>query len=465
MLGGAVVAGDGDNTAIYYNPATIAEMSKGSNFSIAANLFSWNFYTFRDALGDDIDLVSNNFLVQPQFISYTYSPQKIKGISFAFAALTRVKEKVEMGYVNATYKDVIKRYPGEEKYNTTYRYRNDYSDSWVGGAFAHQVTDKFSYGVSLFVSFSSLIYYNEYGATAYNPNDTSGVVQYKLSEGSYTEEARFTDYRLVLKIGFAYKHKRWRFGLNFSMPNINVFSTGKSATRVAVQSNITYEGVFLSDYIIFDGQSKSELKTNYKLPFSVAGGFIYDIPNKGQRLYFTAEYFARIKGYKMVDAQINTDITTPPVYEEMDNKDWLSFAYGAQPVINAAIGYSWTIKKDLVFLNAFRTDFSSVNDLDLGEYSTYNFIKTTNYNIYHYSAGLEFNIKSNRFIAGGDVSYGHKLDQKQFANFSDPVEYDPEDNRALQGPLKNTASLYYFGFSVYIGATLNFAKKTEHPEK
>ncbi len=99
LLGGAVLAGDGDNTAIFYNPATITQMQKGSNLSLAANLFSWNFYTFRNALGDGIDLSSNNFLVQPQFVSFTYTPKKKEGISLSFAALTRVKEKMQLnGY-------------------------------------------------------------------------------------------------------------------------------------------------------------------------------------------------------------------------------------------------------------------------------------------------------------------------------------------------------------------------------
>ena len=93
LLGGAVVAGDGDNTAIFYNPATISQVQKGSNLSLAANLFSWNFYTFSNALGDDIDIKTDNFLVQPQFISYTYSPKKTKGISLGFAALTRINIK------------------------------------------------------------------------------------------------------------------------------------------------------------------------------------------------------------------------------------------------------------------------------------------------------------------------------------------------------------------------------------
>ena len=464
LLGGAVEAGDAGNTAIYYNPATLTQMQKGSNLSLAANLFSWNFYNFKNALGNDIHIKSDNFLVQPQFISYTYSPKKMKGLSFAFAALTRVKERMEMGYSNATYTEVLERYPGPEKYNTTFHYRNDYTDSWVGGALAHKVNDRFSYGLSTFISFSTLNYNYSYAAYAYNAQDTSGIIDFRLSEGSYSEQVKFTDYRLVFKLGFSYELEQWKFGLTVTTPNIKVFSGGKSATRVAEQTNIAYDGELLPDYIAFDGQSKSELKTNYKLPWSIAFGFIHDIPDKGRRFYFTTEFFSKIKGYKMVDAQQKDDVATPG-YEDAAGDDWLSFGYAARPIINFSVGYSWTIKKDLVFLNAFRTDFSAINRDGLDDLDNLNYIKTTDYNIYHYSAGVEFSIKRQRFIAGGDFGFGFKMNQQQIANFSDPVEYNPENNRALQGPLNYNSNIYYFGFSFYVGATLNFIKDDTKPKK
>lgn len=465
LLGGAVVAGDGGNTAIYYNPATIPEMEKGSNFSLAANLFTWNFYTFKNALGDGIDVKSDNFLVQPQFLSYTYRPKKLHGLSIAVAVLTRVKEKLEINYADANYVDVLDRYAGDEKYNTTFSYRNEYADTWVGAALAHQVNNKFSYGVSMFISFSNLIYAYTYSASAYSTSDSVPSDQFRVSEGSYIESARFTDYRLLWKFGFQWKLNHWRLGLNMTTPAWRVFSSGKKAFREENRTNISFNDVVLPDYTIFDGQSKSELTTNYKSPASISFGLVYIRPNKGQRFYFSAEYFARIKGYKMVDAQINSDIGPPQYSEFLENEDWLSFAYGSDPLINLAIGYSWDLKENLVFLNAFRTDFSSVNNLDLGDYEGYNYMKTTSYNIYHYSAGLQFTIKNNQFIAGGDFGFGYKKNQQQITNFSDPVEFNPENRLSLQGPLENNMNAYYFGFSIYIGATLNFIKEDNDVKK
>ena len=93
-----------------------------------------------------------------------------------------------------------------------------------------------------------------------------------------------------------------------------------------------------------------------------------------------------------------------------------------------------------------------------------NSIKPSNFNIYHYSAGVKFSLGKQRFIAGADLGFGYKLNQEQIANFADPVEYIPGSDfgRALQGPLEDNMDLYYLGVNFYIGATLNFSK--EEPE-
>jgi hypothetical protein len=52
LLSGAVVAGQGGIAAIFYNPATITEMTK-NNLSLSANLASAYFYNAKNALGTD----------------------------------------------------------------------------------------------------------------------------------------------------------------------------------------------------------------------------------------------------------------------------------------------------------------------------------------------------------------------------------------------------------------------------
>jgi hypothetical protein len=194
------------------------------------------------------------------------------------------------------------------------------------------------------------------------------------------------------------------------------------------------------------------------MPFSLSVGVIKDFDNNEKRLYFSAEYFNKINAYKIVDAEINEDITKPQIYDALDNNDWLSYAMATKSFVNVALGYSWKINEQLEFLNALRTDFSSIKNADFSSYENYNVIKTSEYNTYHYSAGLKFNIKKNSFIAGGQASFGLENNLKQITNFTHPMEINLDDDRVLQGPLEDNMRVMYWGFNIYIGANLNFLK-------
>lgn len=460
LVGGAVVAGDGDNSSIYYNPATIIEMDKGSNVSVAANLFVWNIYRNYNSLGKGNNLDNTNFQVQPQFASYTYTPPK-KGISIAATILTRLKEDFETSYANSELYDVLPNLPGNEIYNTAFTYRNKYVDTWVGVGMGQKLKHGFSYGVTLFVSASTLIYHYGHDASVYRFSDTTtnnemGIV----SSSSYFESMQFYQYRLIAKMGLAYKIKNWRLGLVLTLPSINVFTSGRRASRTQSQVNIhDSAGQNIPDYQIFSAQEKSQLKANFKYPFAVSFGFIGTFKQGDQKLYFTAEYFDGIPPYSMLNAEVNPNITSPGVYEALPNKNYLSYYYKADQVFNVAIGYSWKLKDNLSFINALRTDFTFVNDLSTEQLDGYNFMKTTDFNIYHYSAGLNFHFKNNNIIAGGQFSFGYKNDLEPIVNFNDPIEYNQETGTALVGPQNNEAYSRYYGVSIYISATLNFISK------
>lgn len=460
LIGGAVVAGDGDNSSIYYNPATIVEMQHGSNVSIAANLFSWNIYNNYNALGEGNHLHNTNFQVQPQFFSFTYKPKK-GNLSYAFSILTRTSEDYLSGYANSEIYDILPRLQGQEIYNTLFKYHNKYYDTWIGLGFGHQLNNGFSYGATLFVSASGLIYNFAYSASAYNFTDSTNNNLYPsfVSESAYSEHVKFTQYRIITKFGLAYKINNWRFGLVVTTPSLNVYTSGRVATRMMTQINIhNSNGMHIPDFEIFSAQEKDQLKANYKYPFAISFGFIGTFKEGRQKLYFSMEYFNRIKPYNMISAEIDPNITSPSVYDSLPNKDYLTYAYKADPVFNVAIGYSWIIRKNLKFVNAIRTDFTSINNINSEELNGYNYIKTDNFNIYHYSAGLNFLFKKNKVTAGFEFSYGYKNDEQQIVNFNDAVEFNPETGDALLGPIDNNVCMRYYGINLYISATLNFLK-------
>ena len=463
LLSGAVVAGDGGNASIYYNPSTISEIKTGSNLSFAASLLTWGVYYFNNALGNGIDIYNVSFNVQPQFMSYSYRPKNSK-FSFAFSAITRLKEQFDINYYDSQMIDVISSTPGKENYNVVYKYFLNDNDNWFGVASAYDVSDKFKIGGSLFLSVNYISYRYNISTSAYSPYDTiwvDGVPRPTLvTESYYNENLRFLNYRFIGKIGFSYVLDRWRFGLNITTGSFSVYSSKKEAHRNYSISNVTDpdNGNFMPGFEINQGLMGSDLKTNSKYPFSAAFGLIYNSKIKPEnKFYFTVEFFSGIKPYKIVNAPINDKITSEIIYNDMENKDWLSFVSAARPVINFAIGYRWQIRDQLMFLSGFRTDFNSQHNADYKEFSDYNKIKCADLDIYHYTGGFQFTLfKKYLLVAGGEISFGYENNLEQIANFDNPVEYNSDTGQVLQGSLEDDMNIFFFGFNIYISTTFRF---------
>jgi len=237
-----------------------------------------------------------------------------------------------------------------------------------------------------------------------------------------------------------------------------VYADGKRNTRKAKQSNIMDENRddFMQDYIISDSQEKKTISTNYKDPLSLALGFMLNNHDESSTGFLTFEYFSRINPYKMISVPVNPNMTTEGIFETMDNKEWLSYAHAAKPVMNIAIGYRKKIAENLVFLTGFKTDINSRKGVDYKSYSGYNTLKALDLNVYHLSAGLRLNIRGHELVTGLNYGFGHEKGRKQFLNLSDPVEYNPEESRALQGTRQNTMTVTHNSISLYFGANLRF---------
>jgi len=69
LVSGAVVGGGSGPSAIYYNPASISEITQ-SKFTLNASLFSFDFINVKNGLGDGININSTKGNIKPRFISY-----------------------------------------------------------------------------------------------------------------------------------------------------------------------------------------------------------------------------------------------------------------------------------------------------------------------------------------------------------------------------------------------------------
>lgn len=466
LLAGAVVGGGAGVGAIYFNPAQISA-NTNSNLSINANLFSLEFNHIENALGDDIDLKHTRFLAEPRFFSYILNAKKVEGLTYEFIAMGKQNFLVNFTNATDTQMDILTHLPGEERYNANYKYRNHYLEYWLGAGASYQLKNGLSVGVSMFGMIKSLYYNNQLSIDANPLSDTidDGINQVPFYVASTVSNnyVKFEDYRLLWKIGLAYKTEQFSFGLNITTPSVHLFSGGKVVSSAGKQSNIMNPdgSGLLSNYFISDEQINKDIKVNYKDPLSIALGIEYTLPSDKHNLYATIEYFFGLDPYRFLTATVNPNVTIPSSFQTLTPKDWLSYVSGARPVTNIAIGYKAVLNKDLLILTGFKTDFSYMNNYKFDGYEEYKNLSDFEYNVYHITGGLLYNFLGHKFFTGVQYSIGNMKDMKQLVNLSDPVEYNEVEQAALQGVRMNSMKYNYNGLSLFLGVTFNFGDKSK----
>jgi hypothetical protein len=192
-------------------------------------------------------------------------------------------------------------------------------------------------------------------------------------------------------------------------------------------------------------------------PFSVAAGLTYAFRDGKRILYLSMEYFSGVDPYRLAEAEESQMLATGNGGQQVS--DWLTYASGARPIFNVALGYSWTLSKKLLLKAGCRTDFNYQKNLDFGQFGDYSRIQKPNLDLYYLTCGLSWTFFGQDIITGLQYCFGRSSGQKQIVNLSDPVEYNFTEQKALQGTRLNTMTSMYNSVIIYLGFSLNFGEK------
>jgi hypothetical protein len=176
-------------------------------------------------------------------------------------------------------------------------------------------------------------------------------------------------------------------------------------------------------------------------------------------LYATIEYFAGIDAYRMVEADEESNLGEGSILEKEDFSEWLTFTDGANPVFNVALGYRSYLKNNLMLLSGFKTDFNYKIKEETSISNPNKSTKSINVDYYHFTSGLTLSIRGQDITAGFKYSLGLSNNTKQLVNLSDPVEFNFDEYKALQGTRTNTVKTVNNSFTLLLAAAFNFGGK------
>jgi hypothetical protein len=439
LMGGAMVGGVNDNSAVYYNPAALSFI-RNPSLSIDANVYKMDRIFISDGAGDGMNLNSAQLSVYPQIISGMMNLVKNDKIRISYTMLTRNHNNVLIN----------ERYTGNQgnpvvpatNYAGAFDYTNQLTEQWFGIGMGYAISEKLGIGATVFGSYRG----QTYQLTNYVREIKSLDSSYIYSTRTNDEAIKYMNFRFLFKAGLSYYAGPLKLGLTVTTPSIGIYGSGSIQHE---NSNIIVSEIptdLKGNYMIMD--DKSSVKAKYKHPLSIAAGLDYQ--SAKTRLSISSEYFFRIDSYHLMEP-VSDPFVYPPSLAESENfetllDNFLHVENGAKPVLNVAIGLSQVIYKKLSLLAGASTDFTNYIASDESNELLHGFGSS---DLYHFSSGFSYERKKSTLSLGFSYAFSPS---KQIPPYS-LINQTPE--------FTNSALLSVRTYAIILGYTYYLSKLSE----
>jgi len=444
LLGGAVVGGNAGDIAIFYNPAAI-RIEDQKQIAFNASLLNFDLHDYKNALGYDRNLDYLEWGVKPRFLSYKFRINKNEKWNYQIAMFSREDQLIELwDYKTVGVNSQIGNHAME--YTASYNLDRRYKDYWFGIGGSYIFSPNLSIGLTLFGSAKSL----RYSQSSIIDLDPLVAPISDNSSWSNIEKQSLYTISLIPKLGILYHKGQFGIGLNITIPSIRLWGDGHNQ-RTIRYSNVYVEGQKQDDFLKSD--NNNYMVATIKEPLAISIGLNYNSKNNKSEYYFTAEYFAPIKTYKLLD---NTKISSWGQKEYSPGDDFLSMKYGSKQITNIAVGYRHKMNDNLYILSGVKTNFSAYAPSNDDEWEGINEYIIAIPSLYQISLGAQFKYKANTVIIGAEYTFGQEHNAKQLSNYGYPGIFDKERHIALQNNPEYTMSYSSKSVGFYVGYTFDF---------
>ncbi len=438
LMGGAMIGGVRDNSAIFYNPGAFPFIQY-PELSVSANLYKMDKIFIDDGAGEGINLNSAQISIYPQIISGLIDLNFLPRVQVAYGLLTRHYDNILM---NTRYTDRDLQYLPEDMvaYIGSFNYANQLNEQWFGLGIGYSVNDWLGIGVTLIGSYRTQTNRLENFFRYIGMDDsTSNFVTYNIEE-----MIKYKVFTGLVKFGLAWEKGRWRGGLTLTTPSFKVYGRGDIEREFSIYSISDNENDPSAGFIVSD--KKTNVRLAYHNPLAIGAGIEYS--GEKTRLAFSTELFLPVSEYSMMNPLAEPFLYPPSFFDSAVVQeiihDFLRIDARQRVVLNAGIGLKQQLWPKFDLLAGFHTDFSAYADPEEGDRYLHS---SGSWDLYHFSAGLSYKLKKQIITAGFTYS------------FSPAVSVDPYTEINPVEELIGKAKVFAQSFAFILGYTYLFPRE------
>lgn len=436
LNGGATVANSENFSSGYYNPG-ILPFIKDNSVSLSVVTFFANSLNLENGAGESLPLKQTYFDVVPQNLFGVITVSDNERWVFSYAILNQLFSNISLNTKTEQKSPFLNANPADY-YIGSYNYTNRFREDWYGLALGHKVNSNLGIGVSLFGVTKNM---------RLNQSSNANVVSYDTDDNSTTtlgssmlnETLNYNSFGFLAKLGVNYNFNNFKLGFTVTSPllNTNIFG------QAWISRSLLYNGLDPSGNDVNQVSYQEKINTINKKPWTFDLGATYVFPKT--EISFRLAHYTAIKSYDLLNT---ADFDRSSIFDQVE-------AFGVPRTANKAVtnigfGVIQNISKMTDLYLGFNTDY---NNFDATKFDRYqDFVPTiSNWDFYHYSAGLSHKLTYFEFIYGLSFMHSNTRNEQQLINLSHPSE-----EYLLFGEPTYTMNSVVYRFNLHVGFTYYF---------